>query len=322
MLFCCRGLLTMINQYQEVIYSKNTPPWSKGLGVPVKALPTQQPFSVTLGSIVAGTRLLPCLTGPELSGYQFVLQAAGQPDCYLPPIGSFEATGDSTKKAWASHKIDWILFNEDVAGVRLKVKTATPVNKLTALLHCSTRMTGTPISPPTASLKSKTILTVPCISQMSLPDKIKKQACSPVSTLMVLAWYGITPDVETFVNQAQHQSSKLYGVWPSNMLAASQFGVRATTRYFDNLDKIVSLLDLNMPVPVSICYQKGDLCGAAIPQTQGHVVVITGIQHGEVYVNDPAAATAETVARRYNINAFNQAWQQHHGIGYLLDVAN
>ena len=318
----CYALSIMINQYREVIYSENTPFWSKNLGLPVASLPAHKALSVTLGPITAGTRLLPCLTGPELPGYQFVLRAPDRPNFYLPPVGDFKTTDSGSKNAWASHKIDWILFNEDVAEVHLEAKTTAPVNKHTVLLHCSTRTTDRPISPPSANLKSKTILAVPCISQMSLPDKIKKQACSPISTLMVLAWYGITPDIETFVHQAQHQPSKLYGVWPSNMLAASQFGIRATARYFDNLDSIVSLLDLNMPVPVSICYQKGDLSGAAIPQTQGHVVVITGIRHGEVYVNDPAAPTAATVARRYNIDAFNQAWQRHHCIGYLLDAAN
>lgn len=309
----------MTQSYQETIYSQNPPSWSRVLGVRVKTLFTEIPLSIPLGDLPAGCRFLPCFTDPLVKGYQCSLQAPKRETCYLPAIGSHENENTPNQTDWAGHKIDWAILQQATEAVTLKIQLTGAISK-NALLHCSTRLASNTELPP--KIASKRVLDVPVLSQMTMSDQIKKQICSPVSALMVLTWHGIEVDPPAFIQATRHQASKLYGVWPSNMLAISHLGLAATVRYFNNLQEVALLLDQNMPVPVSISYQEGDLPTAPMPQTQGHVVVVTGIQDNKVYVNDPAALTENEVARCYPLSAFNQAWKNHHRIGYLISPMN
>jgi hypothetical protein len=71
-------------------------------------------------------------------------------------------------------------------------------------------------------------------------------------------------------------------------------------------------------VIASVSYGAGELVDAAIPETSGHLLVLTGYAGDEVLVNDPAAATTAGVARRYRLDQLCRAWLEHAGVGYVL----
>ena len=73
-----------------------------------------------------------------------------------------------------------------------------------------------------------------------------------------------------------------------------------------------------MPIVASVRYAAGELTGAALPQTTGHLLVITGYEGEAVLVNDPVAPTAATVARRYRLDEVVQIWLGRAGVGYVL----
>nr|MBA2716200.1 C39 family peptidase [Propionibacteriales bacterium] len=70
----------------------------------------------------------------------------------------------------------------------------------------------------------------------------------------------------------------------------------------------------------SIGFGPGELDGAPISSTNGHLLVIRGFtQNGDVIVNDPAALVAKTVRRVYDRGQFENAWlDTTGGVAYVI----
>lgn len=71
----------------------------------------------------------------------------------------------------------------------------------------------------------------------------------------------------------------------------------------------------------SIAWQAGDLDGAPVGHSNGHLVVVVGIaENGDVVVNDPAAdpRRGESVRRSYPRAQFSRVWQRSGRTVYLV----
>lgn len=309
----------MTDQHDEVIYAEKAPFWSAKLAIATKP---GLPLTLSLGDLQAGTALLPCLTGMGITGYQIRLHGRGLSPCSLAPVGVYGAeTLQEDSCQWASSHVDWFELHEDVTEAELEIRLAETACPQSALLHCSKRRLQNATFAGAKAPMQVPPLAVPQLSQMTLPKTIRQQICAPISVAMVLQYYGIELALESFIQNMRHASG-LYGVWPQNMLVASQYGLLATVRYFKNLEEVAYLLQLGIPVPVSLRYSKGALADAHLPETAGHLMVITGIEGQTISVNDPAAKSPDAVARQYDLDAFCQAWQGHHGIGYIIHPVN
>src|SRR5438093_5413791 len=115
-----------------------------------------------------------------------------------------------------------------------------------------------------------------------------------------------------------HPGSDLYGVWPAAILAAARRGVAGYLLRFPDWPSAAWCLEQGLPVIASVRYGAGELAGAAIPETTGHLLVLTGYEGDAVLVNDPAAATAASVARRYRLDQLCRVWLERAGVGYVL----
>src|SRR2546426_1081376 len=73
-----------------------------------------------------------------------------------------------------------------------------------------------------------------------------------------------------------------------------------------------------IPIIPSVRYAAGELRGAAVAATSGHLLVLVGLEGDTVLVNDPAAPTAASVPRRYRADELGNAWLARGGIGYIL----
>jgi Peptidase_C39 like family len=64
-----------------------------------------------------------------------------------------------------------------------------------------------------------------------------------------------------------------------------------------------------IPLVASIAFGRGDLTGAPISASNGHLLVIVGFtDSGDVVVNDPAAASRAGVRRTYDRSEFEDSW--------------
>jgi hypothetical protein len=77
-------------------------------------------------------------------------------------------------------------------------------------------------------------------------------------------------------------------------------------------------LERKLPIIASVRYAAGELAGAPLRETSGHLIVLTGCDDTHAFVNDPVAPTAADVPRRYRLAELHRAWLERAGIGYVL----
>jgi hypothetical protein len=161
-------------------------------------------------------------------------------------------------------------------------------------------------------------LSVPALSQMAEGGALAARICSPTSVAMVLGYLGVRDDVQRLAADMFHPSLDIFGVWPSAIVAAGRRGVLGYLLRFPDWASAGWCLAHGLPVIASVHYAGGELSGAAIAETAGHLLVLTGYENDDVLVNDPAAVEAAAVPRRYRRDELIRVWLERAGVGYVL----
>ena len=178
-------------------------------------------------------------------------------------------------------------------------------------------------SPPkraVASLNTSTpiSLNVPGCSQMVYPDG-GEVWCSPTSTSMVLAYLDnytgpCEPLVRAAVEGVYDWIYDGHGNWPFNTAYAATQGYEGYVARFTSLAKAEEYVAAGVPVIMSIAWGKGDLTGASIESTNGHLFVLVGFDSsGNPIVNDPASPDDLSVQRTYLRSELEPLWLQASG---------
>jgi len=160
------------------------------------------------------------------------------------------------------------------------------------------------------------VLAVPECSQMVYPDG-GTVWCSPTSTSMVLAyWANATGPCEPRVRAAVDG----HGNWPFNTAYAATQGLEAEVARFTSMADAEPWVAAGIPVVISYYWHEGDLTGAPIPSSDGHLAVLVGFDpSGNPIVNDPAAATDAQVQRTYLRSELEHLWvKKSGGTAYLI----
>lgn len=159
--------------------------------------------------------------------------------------------------------------------------------------------------------------------------------CSPTSTSMVLAYWdrGPTPAQYAWVKDSYRQPWVDYaarytfawgydgtGDWPFNTAYAARFRTDAFVTRLRSLREAELFIRSGIPLVASISFGRGELDGAPISSTSGHVVVIVGFtKAGDVIVNDPAGRDARHVRHVYRRGQFENAWvDSSGGVSYVI----
>ena len=175
-----------------------------------------------------------------------------------------------------------------------------------------------------------TTLNVPRYSQMTHTGHYPRwggggQAwCSPTSTSMVLAYYAALPRPRAYAwvgnghpsPWVDHAARMTYdydyagaGNWPFNTAYAARLAGKAFVTRLRSLREAERFIVAGIPVVASISFGRGELDGAPISATSGHLLVIVGFtKTGDVVVNDPAASTKAGVRRTYDRGQLERAW--------------
>ena len=170
-------------------------------------------------------------------------------------------------------------------------------------------------------------LPVPQRSQMIYPNG-GEVWCSPTSLSMVMAYWSsktgnrnLNQLVPTVAAGTYDYAYRGTGNWPFNTAYASTFGLKASINRFSSLEQVERWISKDVPVIISLSWGSGQLDGAPVPASNGHLLVIRGFHSdGErIMVNDPAADSNSRVKRLYNRQQFADAWfRGSGGIAYLV----
>ncbi|WP_245619278.1 peptidase C39 family protein [Deinococcus marmoris] len=163
------------------------------------------------------------------------------------------------------------------------------------------------------------INTVPQRSQMIYPDG-GEVWCSPTSVSMILAARGVDVTVPQAAKATYDRAYDGTGNWSFNAAYAGALGMRAYVTRLPSLAAAEKFTGAGVPIAVSLGWKKGELPGAAIATSSGHLMVLIGFDKaGNPVLNDPAAPSNETVRRTYPRAAFEKLWLSHSGgLSYVI----
>lgn len=137
--------------------------------------------------------------------------------------------------------------------------------------------------------------------------------CSPISLSMVMAYWAertgkkdLDRPLPAVVRGTYDHTYGENGNWSFNTAYASSLGFDASVRRFDSLRQVGRCVAAGVPIGASIAWQNGQLSGAPIPCSEGHLLVIRGFDpSGNVVVKDPAGCDDSRV---YRCDEFARVW--------------
>ncbi|MEQ8861078.1 MAG: C39 family peptidase [Pseudomonadales bacterium] len=276
-----------------------------------------------LPPLAAGTLLVPSLApAPDADGaaprHRWTLIADGgrfplPPVPSEPPEGGKQAPGKTNGPV--SCHIDCFRVHRSLSGpaLMLSVEGRRPPERY--LLTISARP-FTIATPPMPTRQAATPPPPPR-SQMNAPPEIAARICSPTCVSMVLAGWQRPHDWLSLTGECLDPGTGMYGVWPLALRAAARRGSIGAVEVFSGWEDALTVLERGIPLVTSIRFGEGELPGAPLGETGGHLVVVFAAGPDGVDVCDPAAADAE-VRRRYPAAAFSGAWLRHRGAAYIL----
>ena len=161
------------------------------------------------------------------------------------------------------------------------------------------------------------ILDVPACSQYT-EDGVRGW-CSPASLTMIHAYHGIDRPVAQTAAAVFDRAYNGTGNWAFNVAHSGRLGLRAVVAHLRNLDHAQRLVERNLPIAISYSWQAGELPGAPLERSDGHLAVLCGFtRDGDCAVNDPAAPNVRVV---YPRAALERIWQRNEGVAYVIAPA-
>jgi hypothetical protein len=159
--------------------------------------------------------------------------------------------------------------------------------------------------------------------------------CSPTSLSMILGYYRALPPASTYAwvstayadRWVDHVARAVYdygyhgaGNWSFNTAYAANRTTDAFVTRLRDLRDAERFIAAGIPLAASITFSSGQLTGAPISSTAGHLVVISGFTaSGDVVVNDPASRTDAGVVHTYDRGQFERAWlRRSSGLVYVV----
>ena len=159
------------------------------------------------------------------------------------------------------------------------------------------------------------ILDVPARSQYSEDDG-RRGWCSPASLSMIHAFHAVDRAVEQTAQAVFDRAYNGTGNWAFNVAYSGRLGLRGVVAHLCNLDHAQRLIERNLPIAISYSWSAGELPGAPLERSDGHLAVLCGFtRDGDCAVNDPAAPNVRVV---YPRGAVERVWQRNEGVAYIV----
>jgi hypothetical protein len=158
-------------------------------------------------------------------------------------------------------------------------------------------------------------LDVPKLSQYLRAYPDERGWCSAAALAMLLRYHQLAADVPTVARGVYDSSYGGTGNWVFNAAYAGARGLRGVVAYLRGIDHVAAFVEAGLPVVISLSWRPGELPGAPLEHSDGHLLVVRGIEPDHVVVNDPAHPA---VATRYPRAALDLVFRNHGGVAYLV----
>ena len=144
--------------------------------------------------------------------------------------------------------------------------------------------------------------------------------CSPASLSMVHAFFGHDLDVAGTARAIFDSAYNGTGNWAFNVAFSGELGLQGAVAYLRNLDHARAFLERGVPVILSYSWRDGELPGAPLDRSDGHVVVLRGFDgDGNALINDPAH---DAIRVAYPEEAIERIWLRNKGVSYIIAPPN
>lgn len=288
-----------------------------------RAVPLTRPYD----------RIVPCWNASTTDGTWVVVQArahrAGKPITGWMTVATWNKTARGPRDAGdAEAKIDQdtIVVAKGADAVEIKAvlkrgSAARPSPRLVALGLTAFSSKDRPDADASSGGGAEQALPIAFRSQSTAAPGIAPRVCGPTSTSMALAYHGVNLTIDQVAALAKDPPGAIqFGNWAYLAATAAELGMDAEVRAMSSLDEVIRELKAGHPVIMAISFNAGELPGAPISKTAGHLILARGYDaEGNVLVNDPAGKTAHTGQIRYDRAALTRAWKR--GIGIVIKKA-
>jgi hypothetical protein len=164
------------------------------------------------------------------------------------------------------------------------------------------------------------VLDLPACSQMVYPDG-GEVWCSPTSVAMVLGYWdgdggagGCEDRVRAAVEGVYDRVYRGHGNWAFNVAYAATLGMEAFVTRLTGLAGAEPWTAAGVPLVLSYGWRRGELRGAPLPSSNGHLAVLAGFDGaGDPVLYDPAAPRDSAVRRTYPRAQLEALWLSHSG---------
>jgi uncharacterized protein YvpB len=245
-------------------------------------------------------------------------------------VGSTRQSFDAQRDADGRVATDTLVLQAPADAIQLRIVLHAEPAGRPALRALRVALSG-----PSPLVASATFtpreLPVPLRSQMAYPNG--PNICSPTSLAMLLAYWQartaapqLTPFAaseavaDVVVPLVYDPAYDGHGNWAFNTAFAASHGMEAYVARFESLAQLEPWLAAGVPVAITAAWQPGELDGAPISSSAGHLLVVTGFDaNGGVIVADPRAEHVEQVRRVYDAGQLEAAWQhKSSGTAYIV----
>ena len=156
----------------------------------------------------------------------------------------------------------------------------------------------------------------PSASQRESATLEERGWCSAASLSMIHSFFGIDRSVAETAREVFDRAYNGTGNWAFNTAYSGRLGLRGVVAHLANLDHAQRLIERNVPPAISYSWSDGELPGAPLEHSDGHLVVLCGFtSNGDCAINDPAAPNVRAV---YPRAAIERIWQRNEGVAYVV----
>ncbi len=235
---------------------------------------------------------------------------------------NYKKTFSDLKDKFISRKTDTILPRTKSAAFKLQITVlgSAKINLITATLTNRDIKHNTELSLESLGVTNIELPIKP-ISQKEYKIKsLRNEICSPTSLTMALNYFGKKVNLDEVIKGVFDNGAKIYGTWPFNTAYAGELGLKCCVVRCSSLAQAEAEIYQARPLIISIEFKNGELKNAPVKQTEGHLVLLTGIdENGNFICMDPAAKTAAQVRRIYSRKDLAKVWLKNkRGLAYAF----